>query len=630
MSLTCQRRIPSAWIVKIPAALLWWIVLAVLFCSSLSAGSSRPLPLFLTRLLILAGSLIQLPRFFWEENYWADFPDFSAVPLSLFGAFFLTQTMQYVLGVTVNSHATFSFLIQLAVYFLFFILCVKSLGAKEGIEKLIFFLAILVLLVTMWGISERFLGRALFRKALLDQDSFGPFVNPNHYSAFAGLLLPLFGAHLHGRFRQGSTVFDSRVLFFIFLIVLAIAGCFLSGSRSGAMLIPISMTIYFAVLGMKRPGKKAGFTALIMIAGMLAIMKPLGLGSVFRTFSWESLLAAIIERAQVSKEALGIFFQYSVLGSGLGTFSFISSKTISVLADSVQWNHAHNDYVELLAETGALGFLLFMGSLVAAFFYGLRRLRGQKIGTQAILTQAAFAVFNIGILEVTDFPIRIPSIALIFILQLSFFFAARQDKKPLLLPLRNTARYALAAIFLSVVIFLGGWSFRDYEASRLAQSNENRLQNLEEAVGLQPRNAEYWYQYGQVVLAEKKDSELFQKTARNAFQEAVFLSPTYSRYWFALGRAEYQAGDTKKALASLEKAAFLAPYKSGYWLHLIAVTLEQGGAARTDEEKKRHLEQVKRYYEHLKQLKNFPNKDEQNRWMGEVYAQKFEQYQLHD
>lgn len=653
MDVTCQSEVAHTWIARIARMISGGIVLSALFSPSLFAGSGPSSPLLFTRLLIVLGILFQIPLLFSKENYFDDFPSFFLILASLFSAFLSVIAIQCFYGLrisqigvgSVNTHVTFSFLAQLAYYFLFFILCLKFFSRREGFEQLTFCMAILVFGITLWGIAERFMGRELLGPDHPQQDSFGPFVNPNHYSAFIGLSLPLFFGHLHQRYIQTQrsqknppflpwkmilSFLDSGAPFLILLTALALAGCFLSGSRLGAILISFSSVLY-CIMTATRRFKPLGLAGLLIVAGFLLVVQPVGLGETFRTFGFDSLKAAVAERLQVSKESLGIFRLYPLLGSGLGTYGFISPKVITVLSDSVEWDHAHNDYVELLAETGAVGFLLFISTLGALFFYGLQELRNRPSAwSRPILLQSALAIFNIAVMEAADFPLKIPSLALLFIVQCALIFSV-YDKKANPKPYSFVAQWGLTAIYCCAALFLSGWAVKDYQSAQLVQNPENREQNLEEAAQLQPLNSRHWYELGLEYLraetAHRPESNLRQKKALEAFRRAAELSPTYGRYWFSLGGLEYQQGYRNQGIESLEKAVAWAPYKTGYLLHLIAIYLKESEASETVEERNWNLNRAKGLFDRLSRMKTFPSLEVQKHWMG-GYAEKMAEYQL--
>jgi O-antigen ligase len=113
-------------------------------------------------------------------------------------------------------------------------------------------------------------------------------------------------------------------------------------------------------------------------------------------------------------------WKYFPFGSGIGTF--VEAYQIGepdVLISEGYFNHAHDDYLELLMTGGvpALLLLIVIGALWGGCFIAL--LRGRKTERAApgfgrqILGRAGLAVLAIlALASVTDYPLRVPSLML--------------------------------------------------------------------------------------------------------------------------------------------------------------------------------------------------------------------------
>ena len=81
-------------------------------------------------------------------------------------------------------------------------------------------------------------------------------------------------------------------------------------------------------------------------------------------------------------------------------------------------NHAHNDYAEALAETGAIGGICFGLFLVALFWNGWKILTADTDGRNlAYHAGALIACLGLLVHAFVDFNFHIPSNALLFLLQ---------------------------------------------------------------------------------------------------------------------------------------------------------------------------------------------------------------------
>jgi O-antigen ligase len=116
-------------------------------------------------------------------------------------------------------------------------------------------------------------------------------------------------------------------------------------------------------------------------------------------------------RLPLWRDTLQLIGEYPLLGCGLGAFAvpFLRHKTSEpMLFDQ----YAHNDYLQVLAETGLAGFALFSWSLVT----GLRWCWTRRPTTQTdrALAAGAFGAFTaIALHGLTDFNFYIPANAMI-------------------------------------------------------------------------------------------------------------------------------------------------------------------------------------------------------------------------
>jgi O-antigen ligase len=109
-----------------------------------------------------------------------------------------------------------------------------------------------------------------------------------------------------------------------------------------------------------------------------------------------------------------MFAAHPFLGSGLGTFP-TSFPHYRVFYDGFVINHAHDDYLELLLDTGLAGFAIAAWFAVVLYREGLRSLRAVKYSQPAMVGIAALAGCT-GLLThgLTDFNLHIPANAALF------------------------------------------------------------------------------------------------------------------------------------------------------------------------------------------------------------------------
>ena len=101
------------------------------------------------------------------------------------------------------------------------------------------------------------------------------------------------------------------------------------------------------------------------------------------------------------------------LGTGLGTFPGIYAvQENPAVVDPTYVNHAHNDYLELILETGVPGLLLM---LVFFLWYGWRTIRVWRSSFSSLFAKAAsIACAAILAHSLVDYPLRTTAIAALF------------------------------------------------------------------------------------------------------------------------------------------------------------------------------------------------------------------------
>ena len=241
---------------------------------------------------------------------------------------------------------------------------------------------------------------------------FGPYVNRNHFAGFAELILPLALVPLVlGRVRR-----ERRPVVGLFA-VLPIGALFLSASRGGIVSFAVELGALALVMILRRTmGKQLLAGASVLLLASL-LVSWLGVGQILERLSSVQLLEVTAgKRASMRKDTWQIFLDHPFAGTGLGTLETVY-PSYETLYDGKIVNHAHNDYLEALAETGLLGGLCcawFLGVLFSESLKRLRQVNNSFAGTLqlcGLLASTGFLVHSF-----VDFNLHIPANALLFFL----------------------------------------------------------------------------------------------------------------------------------------------------------------------------------------------------------------------
>lgn len=252
----------------------------------------------------------------------------------------------------------------------------------------------------------------------------GPYVNRNHFAGYLEMAIPLAFGYLFylvakGGGRQGSG-FSAQIS---------------ELARGGKLLPVVALFVAFVLLSMAlmttlSRGAILGFHASLVVLYLLTrsrrLVRKKKLLILFVSFSvlllgvfaaWDRIEDRFLElvqeqpaaRTHIWEDLAGIVKAYPVIGSGLGTFNRAFPRHQTRHA-TVQFDHAENDYLELLTDTGAPGALLAL--VVAGMFFHsgvtrcmqLRTSFGSCFGIGGIAACAAIAVHGL-----LDFNLRVPA-----------------------------------------------------------------------------------------------------------------------------------------------------------------------------------------------------------------------------
>ena len=334
--------------------------------------------------------------------------------------FLLLGTIQFFAHLTLDSIATREALLKLATDLVFFFLAGQLLATVSPKAWRLSGLAVVLYTfsLALFAILQFFSSHGLIYWTVKPAGStFGPYVNRNHYAGLMEMLIPMAAGYVLSRPRSHPM----RALLGFALLV-PFASLLLCGSRGGFLSLLAEVVILGAVLLWRAPvpgpGRLATAGGLGIIAAALLFLW-IDPGQVSRRLLTIANLArspevTLGERKVVAIDSLRIFRDHPWIGTGLGSFATAYPAYQSFPTDLV-YDHAHNDYVEALAEAGLLGGLLIMAAL--AMFFGVAfRNMGQRLRREASWIQLGSAVGCCGLLvhSLVDFNFHIPANAVWF------------------------------------------------------------------------------------------------------------------------------------------------------------------------------------------------------------------------
>jgi putative inorganic carbon (HCO3(-)) transporter len=304
-------------------------------------------------------------------------------------------------------------------YVLFFVLTLVLLDSHKRIEWSAYTLVFAGFVQTLYGGISALNDTA-------GMVAHGTFVNRNHFAGYLELCLAvgigMVIANLTGDAAQTWKQFFRNTLALLLgptmrlrlALVCMVIGLVLSRSRMGNTAFFVSLLVAGAI-GLVL-SKRATRSMVVVIVSLIVI----DIAIVGTYFGMERVVERIEQtqmedERQESVQAVGVWKDFPVFGSGLGSFHIVFPK-YSGEGLGVLFTHAHNDYVQFLVETGVIGFSL-LGLVVAmSLFAALRAqfLRGDPL-MRGLSFGAIMGIVSLMIHSWVDFNLQIPSNAMTFI-----------------------------------------------------------------------------------------------------------------------------------------------------------------------------------------------------------------------
>jgi O-antigen ligase len=237
----------------------------------------------------------------------------------------------------------------------------------------------------------------------------GTFVNPNHFAHYLAITLPFAavlavlawnssspGAPLSQ--RAANMVERHLVLFSVgTLSTLASFAAILLAQSRGALLALVAGSLLIAVISValsayEEGGRARRIRLLIMaLAGMILLIGSVAfLGrerTVARFKPLPSEEANLVGRRIGFEAGIGVWKRFPTFGSGVGTFSDVVSLAQSQDVTKL-YHHAHDDYVEIAATAGTLGFTIALVTIAGGLVTLIRSIFGRRAEPSSIARRA--------------------------------------------------------------------------------------------------------------------------------------------------------------------------------------------------------------------------------------------------
>jgi O-antigen ligase len=393
--------------IVIRAGLICLIAFSVLAFGAVEVWSSSVVEIGAAFLLVVWAWITfrqREPRVDWNPLNW---PLLGLFGVGLLQLFFRTTSYGYFTRVE---------LLRLAAYIIIFFLATQSFKTRADLTGLAWFLICFAFAVSLFGIIQALTSRGQiywYRELTLGGTFFGPYVNRNHFAGFIELTVPIGLALIVFRGLRRDLLPLATLL-----AITPVAALVLSASRGGIISFAFGMAV-LALLAWTRPSHEHRRVATLGVVALaaLALVVWVGAGGAIERFSNRSGGTPFGRRLSMARGAEQIFRDHPIIGSGLGTLVVVYPKYETVY-DGLVVEHVHNDYMELLSETGLLGALCGVSFLVLLWREARKNFWAEQGYFSRGLRAGAIAALSCLLVHsLVDFNLHIPANAVLFLLQ---------------------------------------------------------------------------------------------------------------------------------------------------------------------------------------------------------------------
>ena len=431
--------------------------------------------------------------------------------------------------ISLYPYATISSLLFGLTLFLYYWLLLYGLKKRDQIHWLLSGGLVLGVLESLYGLIQEATRSPYllwWKRGSRADLATGTFINRNHLAAFLSLVICLGIGYLWSWNRVGESNSSGKRLslirriagslklfspkgYLVFLAVgLMITGLLATGSRGGIVSLAGGIIFMTGMLAGRFQKNKPFFLFLVLLsavgsyAGYWTLDRFLG-----RFYSFET---GIRSRLSLSHNTFLISKSSPLTGTGLGTFEAVYPGYQDADLDKLV-DYAHNDWLQLLSETGWVGMTLVLAGLI--WVLGNSLLSWQKRQdpfTVGIGLGGMGALVSISLHSLVDFSLHLPAIALLLTLVLAILTLALYSKQEgeedhfyyptWRLPLGLWIGIPLVGLVLLGEAGIAKRVIREWQANSLARTHWNSTQPfsnptneaLHRAWELAPGNGNYW------------------------------------------------------------------------------------------------------------------------------------------
>lgn len=376
--------------------------------------------------------LIPLPQFLWEmipgrESY-IEVSNFVQEGLPAIQQF---QSLSIIPKLTENS---VTMLIPMFAVFI----ATMSLHSKQ-LQKLVLFVLVMAGFQAVLGLTQYFMGTGVTFLGIENaaKNATGTYVNRDHYAGLLELILPLsLGVMMqslnrpnhNSRFQLGESYYSKKFFLLLVLSFLILFAVFYSRSRMGIVLTSFTIFLSFFLFSKHKSKRMSLLLATIFIGIIIAMMSLQSIVDIAFRFLMKNISEE--HRFEIYVVTLDGIKALAPFGAGPGTFANVF-KAFQPHEMSHFINSAHNDYLELIFETGLFGIIIiiFFFVIYVRHWTKLNQITSWDHRFRYVQTAAGIGMLILLIHALVDFNFHVDANMIFFSFFAGLFFHFR-EKQP--------------------------------------------------------------------------------------------------------------------------------------------------------------------------------------------------------
>ena len=281
--------------------------------------------------------------------------------------------------ITLYNYASKVELFRLLTYIGVYFLIVNNIKSRQQIRQIVTTIIITGISISFLGLLQYLSGteKVFWLYDIKRANFFATFSNQDHFACYMAMIIPLviglliteYLNRLTGNLQSTvhthqSNVSSHRIFFYVFAIVIMLSSLFFARSSGGAFSIIVSFLLLIGMMLSRKRLRKMSWIVVPIIFITLGVLIWIGMRPVIEELATSVDIEnpSLKERIEFWQNTILAIKDFPLFGTGIGVFPFIYPQ-YSTVTHLTFVNHAHNEYLELMLETGLIGFAIVLWAL---------------------------------------------------------------------------------------------------------------------------------------------------------------------------------------------------------------------------------------------------------------------------